>query len=55
MLNQLGHKTIRDNAWSDSAVKGILSNEKYCGDVVNQKTFTQDYLTHRAVKNTGQR
>lgn len=55
ILNQLGYKTIRDNAWSDGAVKGILSNEKYCGDVINQKTFTEDYLTHRAVKNTGQR
>ena len=26
-------------------------NEKYCGDVLYQKTYTKDYLTHRSVKN----
>lgn len=55
MLNQLGYETIKGNRWSDGAVRGILVNEKYCGDVLNQKTFTEDYLTHRAVKNNGQR
>jgi DNA invertase Pin-like site-specific DNA recombinase len=55
MLNQLGYKTIKGNNWVESSVRGILTNEKYCGDVINQKTFTEDYLTHRSVKNTGQR
>ena len=55
MLNQLGYKTIKGNRWAEGSVRGILTNEKYCGDVINQKTFTVDYLTHRAVKNTGQR
>lgn len=28
-----------------------MSNEKYCGDVLYQKTYTKDYLSHKTVKN----
>lgn len=55
LMNHMGHKTIRGNPWSQDSIRKILTNEKYCGDVVNQKTFTEDYLSHRAVRNTGQR
>ena len=41
-------------AWSITAVKGILTNEKYCGDVLMQKTFQQDVINRRVIKNTGQ-
>lgn len=37
--------------WSISTVQSILKNEKYTGDLVQQKTITVDYLTHRRVKN----
>ena len=37
-----------------TTVQSILSNEKYCGDMLLQKTFVEDYLTHKTVKNTGQ-
>lgn len=37
--------------WSISTVQSILKNEKYTGDLVQQKTITVDYLTHRKVKN----
>jgi len=37
--------------WVPSTVRGILKNEKYCGDVLYQKTYTEDYLTHRSVAN----
>ena len=40
--------------WSISTVKAILCNEKYCGDVLMQKTFIQDCLNKKVVKNTGQ-
>ena len=40
--------------WTDTAVRGILCNEKYCGDVLQQKTFVADVLTKRVVKNNGQ-
>ncbi len=41
-------------AWSISVIRGILSNEKYCGDVLQQKTFTSDYIERKAIRNTGQ-
>ena len=41
--------------WSHTAVRGILSNEKYVGDVLMQKTFRQDCISHKAIRNTGQR
>ena len=40
--------------WGRSAVRGILSNEKYVGDVLMQKTFRQDCISHKAIRNTGQ-
>ncbi len=43
------------SVWSPGTVLSILRNEKYCGDVVFQKSFTKDYLSHKSVKNTGQR
>lgn len=54
-LTQLGIPTVKGlPVWSPGAVYGILKNEKYCGDVLMQKTYTPDCLTHRSVKNTGQ-
>ena len=32
----------------------ILSNEKYVGDVLMQKTFTEDFLTGKRKKNDGE-
>ena len=45
----------KETAWTHSSIKGILSNEKYCGDVLMQKTYTTDCITHKAVKNRGER
>ena len=39
--------------WSAGSVLGILRNEKYCGDVLCQKTVTVDFFTHKSVKNGG--
>ena len=41
-----GVLTARGNKkWSSESVQRILQNEKYCGDVLLQKTFTEDVLT----------
>lgn len=40
--------------WSSSTVRSILTNEKYKGDALLQKTFTPDYLTKKTKKNDGQ-
>ena len=50
-----GYKTVRGNTtWSTQALLRILQNEKYCGDVLLQKTFTDNVLTDGPKKNTGQ-
>ena len=55
-LTRAGVPTItgQNPIWSAGVVLSILHNEKYCGDIAMQKTFTKDYLTHKKVKNTGQ-
>jgi len=37
--------------WSYSSVRTILTNEKYTGNTILQKTVTLDYLTHKQVPN----
>ncbi|WP_312636500.1 recombinase family protein [Oscillibacter sp.] len=50
-----GIKTIRGKEkWRDGVVRHILSNEKYMGDALLQKTFISDLFTRRSVKNVGQ-
>ena len=40
--------------WTISRIKSIQTNEKYCGDVLLQKTYTSDCLSKKVMKNTGQ-
>ena len=41
--------------WRISTIRSILSNEKYKGDAILQKTYTIDFLTKEAKKNTGEK
>lgn len=40
--------------WQWGTVNSILTNEKYKGDALLQKTFIPDFLNKKQVKNTGQ-
>lgn len=40
--------------WYEGSIRKMLSNEKYKGDALLQKTYTVDYLTKKRVENTGQ-
>ncbi len=52
-LTEQGVKSpMGKDRWLPGTVRGILKNEKYCGDALMQKTYTPDYRTHRSVKNT---
>lgn len=54
-LEQQGVKCFEDSPeWTISRIRSILQNEKYCGDVLMQKTFRQDFINRKAIKNTGQ-
>ena len=37
--------------WSGATVLKIIRNEKYCGDLLQKKTITADYLTHKKRRN----
>lgn len=55
-LTKLGRTTkIGNTEWSSGSVYGVLRNEKNCGDIRARKTFTPNYLNHKAVKNRGER
>ena len=43
-----------EQGWTIASIRSILSNEKYCGDALLQKTFIQDCISKKVVKNTGQ-
>ena len=40
--------------WQSATVRSILTNEKYKGHALMQKTYCADFLTKKMVKNTGQ-
>ncbi len=40
--------------WNLDTLRNLLTNEKYCGDVLLQKTFIQDCISKKVIKNTGQ-
>ncbi len=46
--------TGKSTNWTKNTVTSILTNEKYKGNALLQKTFTDNYLDHSVVKNTGQ-
>lgn len=54
-LEEHGIKTVTGKSeWSTSTIDRMLSNEKYVGQVLMQKTYTPDFLTGKQVKNDGQ-
>lgn len=40
-------------AWSSTMILRILRNEKYCGDLLQKKYRTRDYLSHQKILNDG--
>jgi len=41
--------------WATAVIQKILKNEKYKGDALLQKTYTEDFITGKKSKNAGQR
>ena len=53
-LEAEGVPTIKgQEKWNPAVIKSILTNEKYCGDVLRQKTFIEDTISKKVIKNTG--
>ena len=43
-----------ESGWLISSIKSILTNEKYCGDVLGQKTYKESVIGGKVMKNNGQ-
>ena len=43
-----------EHGWLISSIKSILTNEKYCGDVLGQKTYKECVIGGKVMKNNGQ-
>lgn len=54
VLTDEGIPTVTGKSkWRSEGIASILSNEKYKGDALLQKSYTSDFLTKRAKKNNG--
>lgn len=54
-LERKGVPTVSGGSeWSIAVIRGILQNEKYCGDVLQQKSFVADCISHKHIRNVGQ-
>jgi len=54
-LNEHGIKSNTNSRWTEKKVRYILSNEKYIGDLLLQKSFRTDHLTKKTRKNNGEK
>lgn len=55
-LESQGIKTaMGKETWDTKTIHKMLKNEKYKGDTMLQKTITEDFMTGKKIKNTGQR
>lgn len=55
-LESQGIKTVTGkDTWDAKTIQRMLTNEKYRGDTMLQKTFTEDFMTGKKSKNFGQR
>lgn len=50
ILNAEGIKTKRDCKWSQNGISRILTNELYCGKIINGKEEVEDFLTSKRAK-----
>lgn len=56
ILTDYGRKTKTGNAtWNPSTINGVIENERHCGDVLARKTYTPNFLNHKAKKNNNNR
>ena len=53
-LLAMGVPTKGDGIWTAWSMRRILRNEKYCGDILFQKSFRENHITKRKIENKGQ-
>ena len=54
-LEDKGWKTKKGYShWGDTTILGVISNEKYVGDLLQGKTYTTDPISHHRIRNNGE-
>ena len=53
-LLAMGVPTKGGGIWTAWSIRRILRNEKYCGDILFQKSFRENHITKRKIENKGQ-
>lgn len=54
-LNDMGIPTYFDKKWSQSSINRVIRNEKYVGDLLGQKYYVTDPLSHKRSLNYGEK
>ena len=54
-LIRMGVPTLSGGQWRESTVLGILTNEKYTGDMLLQKTYRLDHISKKVMVNRGEK
>ncbi len=54
-LNSLKIPTLTGKKWEQSTIRHIIMNEKYVGDLCGQKYYTESPITHKHIKNFGEK
>lgn len=53
-LREEGINPMSVKKWNNTVILRVIRNEKYCGDLVQKKTYTPDFLSHEKKINLGQ-
>lgn len=55
LLNEKGILTYTGKRWTSSRIRNMIINEKYVGDLISQKWYIENPISHRAVQNFGEK
>ena len=53
-LNLENELSCEEKEWNQPTIQRMLMNERYAGDVLTNKEFSENYLTHKKVRNRGE-
>ena len=54
-MNELEAENNSKKRWTKNSISNMLRRETYVGDIITNKTYTVDYLTHKSKVNNGER
>ena len=55
ILNERGILTYTGKRWNHSRIRNMIVNEKYVGDLISQKWYIENPISHRTIQNLGEK